>query len=148
MRPDGALRGPFNAFLLSPRLGDALQNLGAAIRYRTALPPRVREMAILTVAAHWDSPFEQSAHEHVGRACGVTEEEMAAIREGRVPDLADPYERACAHLARLMVADGDVDDESWDSWADQAGNITVFELSTLVGYYAMIALQMRVFRVH
>lgn len=145
-RADGALLGPFNALLLSPGLGQALQEVGAAVRYRTALSPRTREIAILTVAAHWDSAFERAAHESIGAAVGLTDEELATIRAGEVPDLPDPEERACAHLVRAMV-DGDVDDDSWASWAGTVGAETVFELTTLVGYYATLALQLRVFRV-
>ena len=81
-RPDGSLRGPFNAFLLAPELGGALQNLGAAIRYRGALTARAREIAILLVAAHWDSEFEREAHEAVGAASGLTPDELAALRDG------------------------------------------------------------------
>ena len=145
-REDGALLGPFNALLLAPRLGSALQELGAAIRYETALSARTREMAILTVAARWDSAFERSAHESVGRAAGLSAEEMSAIRAGGVPALDDPREQACAHLARSMV-EGDVDKEAWAAWAPVVGAATIFELTTLVGYYATLALQMRVFRV-
>jgi len=143
---DGALLGPFNALLLAPRLGSALQELGAAVRYRTALTARTREIAILTVAAHWDSAFERSSHESVGRAVGLSAEEMAEIRAARVPALDDPHERACAHLVKSMV-EGDVDDEAWTSWAHVVGDAAIFELTTLVGYYATVALQMRVFRV-
>lgn len=145
-RSDGALLGPFNALLLSPGLGAALQAVGAAVRYRTALTPRSREIAILMVAAHWDSSFERSAHESVGRSVGLTEAELAEIRAGRVPQLDDSGEQACAQLAHAMVH-GDVDDDAWNRWAEQVGNATVFELTTLVGYYATLALQMRVFRV-
>ena len=145
-RPDGALLGPFNALLLSPGLGQALQEVGAAVRYRTELSARTREIAILTVAAHWDSAFERAAHESIGAAVGLTEQELASIRAGEVPELADTEERACAHLVRAMV-EGDVDDDSWASWADTVSAQTVFELTTLVGYYATLALQLRVFRV-
>ena len=145
-RADGALLGPFNALLLSPDLGGALQEVGAAVRYRSTLSARTREIAILTVAAHEDSGFEWRSHESVGRAVGLTADELAEIRAGRVPSLDDPHERACAHLVRAMVA-GDVDDETWSAWAGTAGRRTVFELTTLVGYYATLALQLRVFRV-
>lgn len=67
---DRVLRGPFNAFLLSATLGDALQRLGGAVRYGSSLSDRVREMTILVVAAHWDSAFEREAHEAVGKAAG------------------------------------------------------------------------------
>ena len=145
-RTDGALLGPFTALLLSPVLGSALQELGAAVRFHTSLSARCREIAILTVAAHWDSVFERSAHESVGRAAGLTEEVLRQIRARTVPALDDPHESAYAHLAMGMV-EGDVDDESWSTHACVVGEAGVFELSTLVGYYATLALQMRIFRV-
>jgi 4-carboxymuconolactone decarboxylase len=143
---DGALRGPFNGFLLSPVLGDALQRLGAAVRYGTALSDRVREMAILVVAARWDSAFERESHEAVGRAVGLTEEEVQALRAGRVPLLADPQEAAALTLVRALVT-GDVDDETWARCVPPLTQEEVFELSTLVGYYGTLALQLRVFRI-
>lgn len=142
----GALRGPFNALLLSPGLGGAYQEVGAAVRYRTSLPPRVREIAILVVAAQWSSAFEREAHESIGRSVGLTDEEIEVLRAGAIPELADPQERACAELARAMAVQQDVDDAAWEAWGGQVGPQTVFELAGLVGYYAALALQMRVFR--
>src|SRR3954451_15798780 len=55
---EGALEGPFNAFLLQPHVGAPLQALGAALRYQTSLSDRAREIAILVVAVHWESEFE------------------------------------------------------------------------------------------
>lgn len=68
---DGGSNGPFNAFLLNPGLGQALQGVGAALRYEGTVSARSREVAILTVAAAWDSTFERQAHEAVGRAVGL-----------------------------------------------------------------------------
>jgi 4-carboxymuconolactone decarboxylase len=79
---DGVLQGPFGGFLLAPAIGDALQRLGAAIRYGTRMTARVRELAILAVAEHHDSAFERYAHEAVGRAAGLSEAELAARRGG------------------------------------------------------------------
>jgi 4-carboxymuconolactone decarboxylase len=143
---DGSLQGPFNAFLFSPVLGHAIQELGAAVRFSTELTGRTREIAILIVAARWRSAFERQAHEGVGRAIGVTEHELAEIWAGRVPELADEHESAAAHLVFAM-AHGDVTDDEWSRWGGVVGDSTAFELSTIVGYYATLALQLRVFRV-
>lgn len=143
---DGALRGPFGGFLLAPALGDRLQALGAAVRYETGLTDRSREIAILVVAAHWHSGFERDAHEAVGRHCGLTETELAALREGRDLHLADPVERACLELTRALV-DGDVDDPTWQACVELIGIRTAYELIVLVGYYSALALQLRVLRV-
>src|SRR5690242_19605325 len=85
--PDGALEGPFNAMLLSPATGRALQALGAQVRYHSVLSDRCRELAILSVAAAWDSAYERYAHEDIGRAVGLTPEEIAAVRAGADPEL-------------------------------------------------------------
>src|SRR6185369_9661825 len=91
--PDGSLRGPFNAMLYAPAVGEALQSLGAAVRFGTALSDRVREIAILAVAAHWDSAFERYAHEAIGRVVGLSEDIIAALRAGTEPPLTDPTEQ-------------------------------------------------------
>ena len=41
------IRGPFAAFLHAPAFGDLAQRLGAHCRYRTTVPPRLSEFAIL-----------------------------------------------------------------------------------------------------
>lgn len=146
VNPDGSLAGPFNALLLAPALGDALQQLGAAVRYRTGLSDRSREIAILIVAAHWDSAFERMAHESVGRAIGLTEAEIAMLRTGSMPELPDGHEDACARASHALVR-GDIDDALWRDLRAVLDESTLFELSTLVGYYSTLALQLRVFRV-
>ena len=143
----GALAGPFNAMLLQPGLGGALQALGTAIRFQGTLPGRTRELAILIVAAHWASEFELHAHEAAGRAAGLTEAEIAAVRAGKEPGLADPAEQAAVRAVRALVQVGDLGDEEYAGAVAELGEAGVFELSTLVGYYATLALQLRVFRV-
>lgn len=143
---DGSLNGPFNAFLFAPRVGRALQALGAAIRYQTGLSDRERELAILIVAAHWGSSFERRSHEAVGRGAGLSEAEMAAVRAGSIPALEDERERAVVELTRALTL-GDVAYDAWQATRAALDEATVVELTTLVGYYATLALQLRVFRV-
>ena len=143
---EGRLNGPFDAMLLAPRLGDALQGLGAGVRYGTSLSDRVREMAILAVATHWDSAFERYAHEAIGRAAGLSRQEVQALRDlpALVPD--DPREAAALDLVRALLTEQDLDDEGWAAARAVLDEAEVFELTTLVGYYATLALVMRVFR--
>jgi 4-carboxymuconolactone decarboxylase len=142
----GGLEGPFNAFLLQPRLGLALQAVGSAVRYETTLSDRAREVAILVVAAVRDSTFERHAHEAVGRHVGLTETELESIGAGRYDELPTD-ERLVAALTRELLDAGDLGDESYDEAVDSLGLPQLFELLTLVGYYDTLALQLRVFRV-
>jgi 4-carboxymuconolactone decarboxylase len=143
---EGGLEGPFNAFLLQPRLGLALQAVGSAVRYETTLSDRAREVAILVVAAVRDSTFEWHAHEAVGRHVGLTEGELGAVRESRHEELPQD-EALVARLVHELLEAGDLDDESYAQAVDGLGLPQLFELLTLVGYYDSLALQLRVFRV-
>lgn len=143
-RDDGSLRGPFNAFLLAPELGGALQGVGTAIRYGGALSPRAREIAILLVAARWDSDFEREAHEAVGSAAGLTPSDLVALRAGDTTPFTG--DEAVAATVTQQLLDGDLDDDAWGAASVALGAAIVFELTMLVGYYATLALQLRVFR--
>jgi 4-carboxymuconolactone decarboxylase len=143
----GGLVGPFNALLRSPAVGAALQEVGAAVRYRSGLSDRVREMAVLLVAAHWDCAFERMAHTAVGRASGLTDAEISLLHEGVPPELDDPDEACALSVVRRLLDDGDLDDPTYDDATTRLGEPALFELTTLVGYYATLALQLRVFRV-
>ncbi|MBZ5739553.1 carboxymuconolactone decarboxylase family protein [Nocardioides mangrovi] len=145
--PDGRLNGPFNAMLLSPTVGDALQALGAAVRYGTSLSDRVREMAILAVATSWDSEFERYAHEAVGRAAGLSEEEIVALRDLPALTPTDVREAAALDVVRALLERSDLDDAEWDAANAVLGQDEIFELTALVGYYATLALLMRTHRV-
>ena len=142
---DGSLRGPFDLMLRSPAVGTAQQELGAAIRYRTGLTDRMRELAILLVAARWDSAFERESHEAIARALGFGEDELTAIRGEDV----SPFTGAERVLGSAVLAllDGDLSDEAWGAASTAIDVDGVVELTALVGYYATLALQMRVFRV-
>lgn len=142
----GGLEGPFNAFLLQPTLGEPLQQLGAAIRFCTRLSDRARELAILVVAHHWRSDFEWYAHEAVGRSVGVTERELRALQQEDDSVFASPERTVVVTTQRLCAASTLTDDEYAEA-VSQLGAAGIFELTTLVGYYATLALQLRVFRV-
>jgi alkylhydroperoxidase family enzyme len=143
----GRLLGPYNAMLHSPAVGMPLQELGAAIRFRTAFTLREREIAILVVAAHRRSDYAWYAHERAGRAAGLTEEELQGLRAGTALTFADAREQAVYRATRSLAVDGDLDDSVYDATVAAVGPSAIVDLVVLVGYYATLALQMRVFRV-
>jgi 4-carboxymuconolactone decarboxylase len=139
--------GPVKPLRKPPARGPSLQELGAAIRFSTKLPPRIREMAILVVAQATGSGYEQASHELIGRDAGLTEPELDALREGENPKFADEQESAAYSAARALTVTGDVDDQEYAAAIAALGEEGLVELSTLVGYYATLALQLRIFRV-
>lgn len=144
---EGRLVGPFNAMLLVPSLGHALQSLGVAVRYETTLSRREREIAVLVVAAVRDSDFERYAHETIGRRAGLSDAELLALRQPTLDEFADERERAVGHAAHALATTGDLSDAEYAVARDLLGESVIFELTTLVGYYSLLAVQLRVFRV-
>lgn len=144
---DGGLEGPFNAMLLSPALGAKLQALGAALRFETDFTAREREIAILLIATAWNSAFERYAHEAIGRRVGLTEIELAGLRDGASRCLSNHRERLLADTCTRMAEDGSLDDNDFTAALAEFGAPMLFQLATLVGYYATLALQLRVFDV-
>jgi alkylhydroperoxidase family enzyme len=144
---DGALEGPFNAMLASPGVGMALQRLGAAIRFETGLSDRCREIAILTLAAARDSAFEWYAHERLGRQVGLTQDELDALRDHQSPASLSPTESVTPDTVVALLDHRDLDDEQFERARDVLGLERLVELVTLTGYYDLLALSLRVFRV-
>ncbi|WP_308252082.1 carboxymuconolactone decarboxylase family protein [Pseudonocardia sp. KRD291] len=146
--PDGSLAGPFNAMLHAPAVGGPLQELGAALRTRGALPARARELAVLAVAAHHRSAFEWWAHSAIAARLGVPDELVGAVR-AQDPSTRpeDAVESAVLDATRVLLSTGDLDDGQYASARHALGDTGLVELTTLLGYYALLAMQLRVFRV-
>ena len=142
----GRLHGPFNAMLVSPDIGTALQELGAAIRYRSALSHREREIAILEVAVIRRCEFEWYAHERVGRAAGLTEDELGALAHGDPAPTFDARETLVRALARECVVGRTLSDARLTEAERALGVRALMDCITLVGYYDGLALTMTVWR--
>lgn len=144
---DGTLLGPFDGWLREPRSGAATGLLGRALRSEAVLPARVREIVVLLVATHERSPFEWYAHAPAAREAGWPDDVVDAVRRGEVPAPDDALERAACAAAAELLRTGDLADGTWAALLAAHGTAAAVELVTLVGYYRMVALQLRVLRV-
>jgi 4-carboxymuconolactone decarboxylase len=144
---EGRLGGPLNTMLYAPAIGAAQQALGAALRYQLSLSRRVAEVVILTVAHHAGSDFQLAAHEPMARDAGLTDAELQALREWRDPRLADPAEQNAWRTTVALVQTGDLDDSAYAEAVGALGEQGLVELVTLVGYYRLVALALRAFRI-
>ena len=63
--------GPFVDLLASPELMTRVGAVGEYLRYRSALPPRLSEFAILVTAAEWQQRFEWEIHAPIASMAGI-----------------------------------------------------------------------------
>jgi 4-carboxymuconolactone decarboxylase len=142
---DGTLNGPFGIMIYEPELGSILERLGATIRYRTNLSPRVREIAILQVAHAMGSDFEWWAHARVGKAAGLTQIELDALATGS-PVGEDEVEQSSAAFCQMLLRDEHhLTDDQFTALSSKLNPTTIIELTVLVGYYRTLAQLMAVF---
>ena len=143
---DGQLLGPFAIMLLSPEVGNAMQQVGAQIRFGTALTGRERELAILTVAGALSSEFERLAHVPAARALGLTEPQIDAALAGQAADGLSADEAIVGRLALAMTVDRTLSDQDYSDGMAALGQERLAELTWLAGYYSALALSLAVFR--
>ena len=70
--PRGGVNGPFNVLLRSPEIGDLGQEFGGAARFKSSLPQRLYELAILVTARHWTAQYEWQAHHRSALQAGLS----------------------------------------------------------------------------
>lgn len=144
--PDGRLLGPFNVMLRAPRIARPLLEWAQAIT-GSGLAADVREVVILTVAAHWRADYALYAHAAVAARAGVTEAAIAVLRAGGTPHgLCD--EAATAHRVTVaLVRDHRVPDDLYAKAAAVFGTEGLVALVNLVGQYLNTSALLALFEV-
>jgi 4-carboxymuconolactone decarboxylase len=145
--PEGILRGPFNAWLHSPVIGDAAQRLGETIRFEGSLFPRHRELAILTMASHWKAEYEFWAHEKIARREGVEESLIQSLSSGVRPDFVHVTDALVYDFSREVICERKVSDSLFNDAICQLGEAGVVDLVLLLGYYTLVSMTLNVFHV-
>lgn len=139
MYDDGALAGPFNALLHSPAIGNAVQALGAALRFGGTLPDRTRELVICAVAVALDAEYEWYAHSRAALTVGVSAAELDQLRAGDLPENASDYESAALLLTSALLRETSIPDAVHAQTLEHLGHQGIVELTVLVGYYRTLA---------
>lgn len=134
----GALLGPWNPIIHEPAIGSAIWNLAKVLIVQARLPPNVREVAILTVGAHFNAAYEKYAHSRLAEPV-LGAAKVAALSAGRrPPDLSE--EEACAFdVARGLMQSGPLPESVYSSAIQFFGQHGVNELIFLIGFYAFVS---------
>jgi 4-carboxymuconolactone decarboxylase len=140
------LTGPFQIWLNAPELGHLAQALGAHVRYKTSLSPRLSETAILATAQIWKANYEWFAHAPMAEKAGVKPAAIKDIKAGRAPKSAARDERAIVEFVRELYKTRRVSDRTYKKLHGLLGDAGMVELVGICGYYALISMTLNVFR--
>ena len=137
--------GPFAPWLRSPGFARRAQELGAFVRYRTSLDPRLSELAIIVVGAAWRADYEFAAHAPLAVRAGVPREAVEALARGERPAFEREDERIVYEFARELVEERRVADERYAAAIDLLGEGGTVELVGILGYYTLVCMTLNTF---
>jgi 4-carboxymuconolactone decarboxylase len=127
-----------------PDLARAFLRFNVHLLFRSTLPPRVREQAILRVAHRRGCAYEWSHHVALGKKEGLSDDDIAAIRRG---EPADDIGRIVVGAVDELEEKSNLSDATWAALAEHFDERQRMDLVFTVGCYGALALAFNTFGV-
>jgi 4-carboxymuconolactone decarboxylase len=132
--------GPFIPLLASPELMPRVAALGEYLRYRSSLPPRLSELAILITAAQWRQRFEWDIHAPLAHQAGISRDAIEALWNGKTPVALEGDQQALYDLCIALHRERQADADTIARATKLLGRQGVIDAIGICGYYAMLAM--------
>jgi len=141
--PEGAGRA-LGTLVRHPDLTRAFLGFNVHLLFRSTLPPRLRELAILRVSRRRDCRYEWLHHSLMAAEEGMSEAEIEAAGEGRAED---PLEAAVLRAVDELDRDSVLSDATWAELAEHLDERQRMDLVFTVGAYATLCMAFNTFGV-
>lgn len=138
--------GPFNVWLRSPELAQLLQQVGTHVRFRSSLPARLNELAILVTARQWTTQYEWFAHHRLALAAGLDPQVAADIAAGRRPANMSADEALVHDFSHELHTTREVSDATYKAVVERFGEAGAMDLIAVNGYYTLVSMTLNVDR--
>jgi 4-carboxymuconolactone decarboxylase len=137
---------PFNVYLRSPALAERLREVGEQIRFRSSLPERLKEFAILVTARHWTAQYEWYAHHRLALKAGLNPAVAEDLAQGRRPANMQADEAVIYDFSHQLHNQHAVSDATFKAAVDKFGEQGVVDLIAVNGYYVLVSMILNVDR--
>jgi 4-carboxymuconolactone decarboxylase len=144
--PRKELVGPFIPLLRSPEFMSRLQRVGEYLRFRSSIPPRLNEFAILVTAREWNAQYEWHAHHRLALQAGLDPAVAADLAEGRRPAGMQEDETIVYNFCLELHQARKVSDATYKAALDKFGERGVMDLIAVSGYYVLVSMTLNVDR--
>ena len=141
-----AVRGPFAALLRSPEVMLRAKAMGDYLRFKSTIPPKLNELAIMLTARHWGQSYEWHAHCPLAEKAGLDPAISRAVAEGRRPANLDADETLIVDFCTELHTNKCVSDATYARALARFGEQGVVDLTAVNGYYTLIAMVLNVAR--
>jgi 4-carboxymuconolactone decarboxylase len=140
----GPVGGPYFAYIRLPKLFEAAQNLRGCLS-SGPLSRREQQIVNLTVARHWGARYPWFAQTRASLAVGIEQAVIDAINARGTPDLPDAREKMCFVVARELLADKGLRDETYAAAEKTLGVESLVALVALTGSFSMTCMTANTF---
>ena len=103
------------------------------------LPARERELLILRTGWRCQSVYEWGPHVLIGRRAGLTDDDIARLKEGPDAPGWDPFDAALVRAADELHDDGCISDGTWASLSERYDIPQLIEVPMVVGQYHLVS---------
>lgn len=138
----GRISPLYQVLLNSPAVVEGWEAMLTAIRQKTSLPPRLRELIILRVATLNNAPYEFEAHVPHALAGGMPQSVIDVLRANPAPDEVQGLQAGEAEVLALtdaMTRDIEVPDAVFGPLRERYDDAQLVELAATVGAYNMVS---------
>jgi hypothetical protein len=140
----GIVGGPYFAYIRLPKLFEACQNLRASLA-SGPLSARENQIVNLVVARHWNARYPWFAQVRRSLAIGIEQTVIDAINAHRDPVLADAREQTCWTVARDLLANKGLGDETYAAAEKTMGLESLVALVASIGSFSMTCMTANTF---
>ena len=137
---------PFNVYLRSPALAEQLRGVAEYIRFKTSLPFKLNEFAILVTARHWGAQYEWFAHHRLAVKAGLNPAIAEALAQGKRPTGMDADETIIYNFSHELHTTHQISDATYKAVVDRFGEQGAVDLIAVNGYYTLVAMVLNVDR--
>lgn len=133
-------KAPYRAYVRNPDLAPKLSALSDYLRWKTSLPPRLSELAILIAARHWTAQYEWFAHYPLAMKAGLDPAVASSIAAGVRPEKMKDDEAALYDLAMALYRDKKVSDPVYKAAVEKFGERGIMDIIGIIGYYDLVSM--------
>jgi 4-carboxymuconolactone decarboxylase len=142
----GPVGGPFYAYIRLPKLFEALHTLRASMA-SGPLSRREQQIVNLTVARHWGARYPWFAQVRASLAVGIDQPTVDAINTRKTPNLPDARERTCFVVAREILSNKGLSDETYAAAEKTMGLESLVALVATTGTFSTTCITAGTFKI-
>jgi alkylhydroperoxidase family enzyme len=137
----------FTTFARHPKLLKRWMVFGAHVLGKSTLAPREREILILRTGFRCRSEYEWGQHAVIGRAVGLTDEEIVRITKDPDEPGWAPFDATLLHAADELHDDYVISETTWTALSKKYDTHQLMDVVFTVGQYTLVSMALNTFGV-